>query len=400
MWVNNSFHISYCTNIHPGRDWHTTFAALRDYLPQIRAAVAGNEKFGVGLRLSNQASEELGTGKQLLEFRKWLDEQGLYVFTMNGFPYGNFHEEPVKAKVHAPDWGERPRLEYTKRLFTQLAELLPSGLSGGISTSPLSYKHWHSSDEAKKSILNKGAGHMAELIVYLNQLERERGVYMHLDIEPEPDGLLENSEEVVQFFTNALEPVAIPYLSRELGINQKDARELIYRHITVCYDVCHFSLAYESAALSFQRFKDAGIQIGKIQVSAALRILFPEAEEEAIWESLVRFDEPIYLHQVTELREGKVYTYPDLPEVLGPKARHDELRAHFHVPIFLSDFGGLHATQDQILEVLEYLRHNRITDQLEVETYTWEVLPAALKKPLGESIVRELQWLLEKLGDE
>lgn len=397
MLVKNNYHITYCTNIHPGADWQQTYESLKAYLPEIKARVSESTAFGVGLRLSNKASEELGTGDELRDFKEWLDANGLYVFTMNGFPFGNFHNEAVKDMVHAPDWSTRERLAYTRHLFNQLAYLLPEGQAGGISTSPVSYKHWHGSPEAKRKVLQEGAGNMAKLVLDLHRHEAVKGTYMHLDIEPEPDGLLENSMEVVNFFREYLEPVGLPFLCKELGIDRAEARSLIYRYITVCYDICHFSLAYESPAVSFGNFAAAGIHVGKIQVSAALKIVFKQGQEAATWDALSVFNEPTYLHQVTERRGGDIITYADLPVVLEKRGDYKELRAHFHVPVFLERFGLLESTQDQILDVLDYLKQHKITEQLEVETYTWDVLPELLKKPLTDSIVRELQWLKQRM---
>lgn len=397
MFYKETHHITYCTNIHPGKDWPQTWDTLKEFLPRIRERVADGAPFGVGLRLSGEASRELGTGETLRAFRKWLDREGLYVFTMNGFPYGQFHNEVVKDRVHEPDWTSPVRLEYTKRLFDQLAYLLPEGQSGGVSTSPVSYKLWHPTEEARKQVLLKGAEQLSDLILYLHQIEMQQGVRMHLDIEPEPDGMLENSLEVVSFFKEYLEPAAIPRLQAELQLEESAARRLVYRYMTVCYDTCHFALAYETASESLGRLRDAGIAVGKIQVSAALKICFGKEDPAALWESLAAFNEPTYLHQVTERLEGRVKTYADLPEVLEKKGQHQELRAHFHVPIFLEGFGNLSSTQDHILDVLDYLRQYPVTEQLEVETYTWEVLPEHLKKPLADSIVRELSWLKEHL---
>jgi hypothetical protein len=235
------------------------------------------------------------------------------------------------------------------------------------------------------------------MVLHLHAIEESTGKHLHLDIEPEPDGMLENSREVVAFFGDHLEPAAIPVLRERLGITRDEAAKLLRKYITVCYDICHFSLAYEPPELSFDRFRRAGISIGKIQVSAALKILFETGKEERVWEALSLFDEPTYLHQVTENRDGIVHTYPDLPDVLASRKKSSELRAHFHVPIFLEGFGHLYSTQDQILSVLEYLKKEAVSTQLEVETYTWEVLPEALKMELTDSIVRELDWLKEKL---
>jgi hypothetical protein len=182
-----------------------------------------------------------------------------------------------------------------------------------------------------------------------------------------------------------------------LGCSASQAKKWILRHIMICYDTCHFSLAYEDPEYTLEKFKKAGIKVGKIQVSSALKILFKEGNNEEVWRSLSQFNEPIYLHQVTEKVNGKVTTIPDLPQVLAERKAATELRAHFHVPIFLERYGQLYATQDQILKVLEYLKKDLFSDKLEIETYTWDVLPADLKLELSDSITREINWLKNKL---
>ena len=412
MKISDTSHLTYCTNIHPGQDWMTTFDSLKRYVPHIKSQVSKNKAFGLGLRLSNKASVELGLGQRLSTFRKWLSDHNVYVFTMNGFPYGNFHDERVKDQVHAPDWTTGERVTYTKRLFEQLAVLLPEDIEGGISTSPISYRHWYTTKAATDEAFTKGAQNLTEIILHLYRLEAETGKYLHLDIEPEPDGMLENSNEVLRFFSEYLLPIATPILKDTLGAKGTSAIELIHRYITVCYDICHFSLAFEEPVDTFAKFLEAGIKIGKIQVSAALKILAEATGESidengsdgssvdgntAIWEALSQFDEPTYLHQVTEKVDGHVTTYNDLPVVLKDKKPFKELRAHFHVPIFLKRFGVLHSTQDHILKVVAYLKRHPVTAHLEIETYTWDVLPAAMKKDLSESIVREIKWYVDKL---
>ena len=396
MLVNNKFHLTYCTNVHPGENWDLTFKSLKEYVPGIKNRLT-KEKFGLGLRLSNKASEELGTGETLTGFKNWLDENDIYVFTMNGFPYGNFHNERVKDLVHAPDWTTDERVIYTKRLADQLAILLPNDLDGGISTSPISYRHWHKTEEATNNAFEKGAENLSQLIVHLHEIEERTGKYIHLDIEPEPDGMLENSDEFLQFFSDYLLPIATDHLKQELGSDSRKAKELIYRYITICYDVCHFSLAYEEPKETLQKLAENGIKVGKIQVSSALKILFNEGDNQEIWDTLAKFNEPVYLHQVTQLIDGNVKTVNDLPDILDKKADFKELRAHFHVPLFLEKYGALYSTQDHILKVISYLKDHVVTNHLEVETYTWDVLPAELKTDLGESITRELEWLTKKL---
>lgn len=392
MQLQDKFHLTYCTNIHPGQDWKSTFESIKQHVPGIKSEVSKEQPFGLGLRLSNKASEELEMGNNMSEFKQWLDTNHLYVFTMNGFPYGNFHDERVKDMVHAPDWTTNDRLAYTKRLFRQLSELLPEGMNGGISTSPITYKYWHKTDSAIKNAFETGAKNMLEVAFQLHNIENTTGKYLHLDIEPEPDGLLENSEEVLAFYADFLVPIGITYFKQELGVDANEAEAIIKKYITVCYDVCHFSLAYEEPIDTFTKFKANDIKVGKIQVSAALKILFNGKNDEKIWEQLSQFNEPTYLHQVTEIIDGKVKTYSDLPLVLEGERNHKELRAHYHVPIFLEKYGELLSTQDHIMKTMQYLKLDPISEHLEIETYTWDVLPVALKQDLSVSIIREIEW--------
>ncbi|MEE9362172.1 MAG: metabolite traffic protein EboE [Cellulophaga sp.] len=396
MLINDKYHVTYCTNIHPGENWESTFESFKKYIPTIKGEVSNKEAFGIGLRLSNTASEELNNGENLVLFKKWLEEEQLYVFTMNGFPYGNFHKEVVKDMVHAPDWTTDDRVIYTKRLFGQLAELLPEGMEGGISTSPISYKHWHNTNGLQDVFL-KGAENFIEVLLQLYKIEKETGKYLHLDIEPEPDGLLENSDEVIRFFTDYLIPVAKKIIKERLAIDEDSAIAILHRHITVCYDVCHFSLAYEEPKDTLEKFKESGIKVGKIQVSSALKILFDKDNSAEIWDSLAKFNETTYLHQVTEKVGETVKTYNDLPVVLENRNDFTELRAHFHVPIFLEKFDALYSTQDQILKVIAYLKEQDVSKHLEIETYTWDVLPDSLRTDLSTGVIRELNWLKERL---
>ncbi|PKQ44616.1 metabolite traffic protein EboE [Confluentibacter flavum] len=397
MLIKDTYHITYCSNIHPGEDWETTFSNIKKYITKIKKEVSGSSPFGIGLRLSNNASEELAVGDNLSDFKKWLSDNDCYVFTMNGFPYGNFHNTIVKEQVHAPDWTTNERLVYTKRLFTQLDLMLPNGISGGISTSPISYKHWFSSKNDISKALKKGAEQLCEIVEQLYAIEKTSGNYLHLDIEPEPDGLIENTKEFLDFYLNFLLPIGVSILRPKLNLDALEIENIIKRYITLCYDICHFSLAYENPEDTFQALEKEGIGVGKIQVSAALKILFEKGKEGAIWNSLERFDEPTYLHQVTEKVGGNIKVYNDLPIILRKKEQHKELRAHFHVPIFLEKFDNLYSTQDQILNTLQYLKNHQVSNHLEVETYTWDVLPNTLKVDITQSIARELNWLKAKL---
>ncbi|WP_026967342.1 metabolite traffic protein EboE [Algoriphagus terrigena] len=398
------FHLSYCSNIHPGESWDATFQNLKIYIPEVRQRLKVKGPFGIGLRLSNEASLVLEKPEKLKEFRTWLDKVNAYVFTLNGFPYGDFHRQIVKEKVHFPDWTTAERKDYTIRCFRILAELLPAGLDGGMSTSPISYRHWFTSEQELEDGMETATRHLLEVVEELAKIRKETGKLLHLDIEPEPDGILENSDEMIWLFTDWLLPKGKPWLAQKLGISEVEAEELIKTHTQVCYDVCHFAIVYEEPASTFAKFAAAGIKIGKIQISAALKVLIPETANEkfSLGKKLEAFAESTYLHQVVARRaDGKLKSYADLPQALEilPKTKELEWRIHFHVPVFLEDYGSFSSTQETISIVLkEILSNPEVTQQLEVETYTWEVLPEDTRLSLGESIARELSWVIGEMG--
>ncbi len=401
MRVDDHLHLTYCTNIHPGESWPEVFAGLRQHIPAIRQRLAPGQPFGIGLRLSNRAAGELLAGAELSRFRDWLNQQQCYVFTMNGFPYGGFHGQRVKDQVHAPDWTTPERLEYSLRLISILEQLLPEGMEGGISTSPLSYKPWLPDETHRLTAFERSTEQLLRVVEVLHQIHETKGKVIHLDIEPEPDGLIENTREMIDFFDGWLLPMGRRLFTGRLS--HREAEASILRHLRLCYDVCHFAIGYEEPALVLNALRKKGIRIGKVQISAAMQALLGNAAEirKQLAEELSAFNESTYLHQVVERRtDGRLVHYPDLPEALRqldhPAER--EWRIHFHVPVFIEKYGLLQSTQAEIIKVLQLLKAEKFTSHLEVETYTWEVLPPALQSTLVDSICRELEWVTRQLA--
>ncbi|WKN41853.1 metabolite traffic protein EboE [Tunicatimonas pelagia] len=398
MKLSDQHHLTYCTNIHPGESWEEVDQSLKTYVPTIKTAVAPDQPFGIGLRLSQQAGEELARPADLAAFQEWLAENNCYVFTMNGFPYGGFHRQVVKDQVHQPDWTTPERSVYTQQMFAILAKLLPSDMDGGISTSPLSYKYWHADEQAREQVFEKSTDHLVQIVAGLYQLRQETGKLLHLDIEPEPDGTLEDTQEVIDYFNDWLLPQGIPILQQQLGLSPNAAEACIKTHIQLCYDVCHFAVVYEKPKETFQRWQEEGIRIGKIQISAALKADLPsdKTDRQPVIQAFESLVESTYLHQVVARQtNGQLLHYPDLPDALKhiSKPEVTEWRTHFHVPLFVPSYGVLNSTQDAIREVLSILNEIPVTQHLEVETYTWEVLPKEIQLGLDQSIIRELEWV-------
>jgi len=401
----NAGHLTYCTNIHAGETWADHFDSLKEKFPLIKEQVSASQSMGIGLRLSNFASLDLKNAEKLEEFKSWLTENDAYVFTMNGFPYGDFHHAVVKDKVHAPDWTTNERLDYTIRLFEILAELLPAGIDGGISTSPLSYRYWYTSEDRQLQAKQLATGNVISVIEKLILIKQERGILMHLDIEPEPDGMLETGYEFIDWYQNILLPMAITELTSRLNITEEEATTAVKEHICICYDICHFAIGYETHRDILYKLAENNMQVGKIQISAALKsdLPFDAHSRRLIADAFAEFNEPTYLHQVVARKNNlDLIRYRDLSEALEDIQNIDvnEWRAHFHVPVFLEDMELLKSTQSDIIEVLEIQKASPFTTHLEVETYTWEVLPDALKAPIDQSISRELNWVKDVLEKE
>ncbi len=394
-------HLTFCTNIFPGEDWDTHLGQLRQVVPFLRRELGPEKPLGLGLRLSNKASLQLSKEPALAAFREWLQEENAYVFTMNGFPYGQFHHTRVKDQVHAPDWTSDERLQYTLRLFRLLAALLPEGMDGGVSTSPLTYKFWWPDTAGAMEAREKATWHLLQVLEHLHRLQRRTGQCLHIDLEPEPDGMIGTGEEFLAWYGEELLPAGITLLSDRCGLSAAEAEEAVRHHLRLCYDVCHFAVNYEDASAMLDRLEAEGVRIGKWQLSSALSANLGRADSRAdVLEALRPFDEPVYLHQVVARhRGGALSRYPDLGDALSdPRAQEaEEWRAHFHVPLFAGEYGLLGSTRAEVSRVLQWQAERRLCPHLEVETYTWDILPPHMKAPLEESVLRELQWVLAQM---
>ena len=402
MQITENGHLTYCTNIHPGETWDEVFKSLKKYSVTIKDKLVTETPLGIGLRLSKISAEQLLEGIHLSEFKSWLEVNNLYVFTMNGFPYGDFHNVVIKDQVHTPDWTTRERVDYTTNLVEILTELLPEGLDGGISTSPLSYKLWFDSPEKLDTVKSIATKSLIEIVAQLVEVKNTTGKTIHIDLEPEPDGMLENTQEVIDYYKYFLLKEGVSDLQEKIGGTAEASKSYLLEHIQLCYDVCHFALAYEYPEEVIAQLSAEGIKVGKIQISAALKC--EKSDSISIQEQqncLEQFNEPTYLHQAIVKNEaGDLTHYSDLSEGIQAMEASDfkEIRTHFHVPVFVSNFQLLDSTQQDIIDTLKLWKLNKFTNHLEVETYTWGVLPEHLQTDITNSIVRELDWVRLQLN--
>lgn len=395
------FHLTYCTKIHPGHGWDDLMINLRKYIPALKARLAPERPFGLGLRLSATECDELLAGDRLVKFRDFLDTHDLYVFTLNGFPYADLTGPAVKSRIFAPDWSEEARVRYTLNLVEILRRLLPAGAEGSISTLPLSYKAWIA--PADMGAWGRITRNLVRVATRLAQIKAEEGKLIHLDLEPEPDGLLERSEDVADFYRDWLLIGGAHFLAETLRIDVEAARRHLLEHLQVCLDTCHLAVAFEDPATALATLAGYGIGVGKVQITAGLQVeLPPEAERrEAVTRQLEPFTCSPYLHQVIgNSNGGRGVRFSDLAPALPHLAQNagGHVRIHYHMPLYVEHYQHLGSTSADTRAVLGLLKDRGFSRHLEIETYTWEWLPPDLKLDLLDSLHREYLWVLETMN--
>jgi len=387
-------HLTYCTNIHPGESWAELRTILERHVVAVKKRVAPTTSFGVGLRVSARAAEELSDPATITELRETLAANDLYVFTINGFPYGDFHEARVKEAVYRPDWLETARPTYSRMLAQLLAEILPDGIDGSVSTVPIAYAPRMPGEEHDE----RAADALVEHAVFLARLRDTTGRTIGLALEPEPACRLETSDDAAAFFERYIfRRDRLARYASLAGLAGSAAEESLRRHLGVCLDTCHAAVEFEDAERCVVRLEAAGIRILKIQLSAGLRI---HPLTRARVAALQAFADDVYLHQVVARHGESTNRFLDLPEAIAGADINEkaEWRVHFHVPLFLAELGLFRSTQDFVARVLDRQRTRAISTHLEIETYTWDVLPEAYRgHTVDDAIAREIQWVRERL---
>lgn len=356
--------LCYSMNVHPGEGLDDVLAALEGTVKPLKHRLGVAGPFAVGLRLAARAAKEVeGRGE---EVKVVLDRHGLQPVTVNAFPYGDFHGERVKEEVYRPDWTDARRAVYTLRAAVVLAAFAPRGFEGSVSTVPLSWKAWRPS-------FNAVTGRVLEMISALQGVERKSGVRVRLALEPEPFCLLETAAETVAYWRDHLMPACRAKFGR-------GAEDLARAYLGVCLDTCHHAVRWEASTMAIDLYREAGIPIGKIQLSSALEA--PSVRE------LAPFAEPRYLHQVVS-KSGEAR--PDL----GPDGPPGPLRCHFHVPVHREEVAGVKTTRADMAAALRHALEIAATNTLEIETYTWDVLPLR-EGALLDSLEAEYRYVLDE----
>jgi hypothetical protein len=170
------------------------------------------------------------------------------------------------------------------------------------------------------------------------------------------------------------------------------------------YDTCHFAVEFEEAQNALGILYQHRIKLSKIHLSNALKVR-PTRE---VCEALQAFTEDVYLHQTIIRRaDNRCTEYMDLNEALKrevpveDEADPTEWRIHFHIPLHSPPTELFGNTADHLLATLDALAsYPTLCPHLEMETYTWEVLPPELKdRDVVDQLVAEYDWTLARLTE-
>ncbi len=389
---NPPLHLTYCLNVHTGESWPEVLNSIREISLSVRDQWDTCRPFGLGLRLGAAAAADLSRLPALADFSAFLQQENLYVPTINGFPYGSFHGTRIKEKVYAPDWRSTQRRDYTLQLANILAACLPEGANAPISTVPCSYRSWIQSPDDIEAMTQM----LMDTVVALARLHVETGKEIHLALEPEPDCYLETPADVIRFMNDILLVRGTCIVQQALSCTGGEAEILIRRHLGICLDTCHASVHFDDPLACLESYLAAGIRVGKVQCSAAVETIATPAGQMR----LKAFDDHVYLHQVTGLLKNQKRQWPDLSDALLSADESERLRVHCHVPLSWAGHSDLRSTRDDLNTAFFKRLSEGATQHLEIETYTFHVLPEFAKETeLVESILSEYRWVLKHFPD-
>ncbi len=396
---NGLGHLSYSTLVHLGDTWAEMNASLREFLPQVKKRVSPDAPFAVSLRISAASAKTLTeSAQEKQELAAFLASEGLYVYTVNAFPYGPFKGQTVMEKVYEPDWTSEQRVEYTNQVADILAEISPATVNPSIQTAPLAFKP----NVADEKYVDTFTRNVFRVVAHLRELEERTGRRVKLAIEPEPACYLETTDETVEWFESRIYSRAgIAELAQVAGIPVSEAEGTVRRYLGVVFDIGHQSVGFENIKESLGKLVAAGIPIFKLQEAASLWV---EDLTQDKLEALRRFTDTIYLSQTSLKQNGAITKFLNLGEALDAfeaSPVKTEMRTHFHVPVFLEELGPFRTTRFGVVDALQMHRNTPLSDHLEIETYTWDVLPPELKTgDIVEYVTRELEFVRDQLVGE
>jgi hypothetical protein len=312
MKKNKKYIVTYCSNIFKTKNINKLIFNVKKYLLSIK-----NIKKYISLCLSKNLLKKINIIKKIFKLQK---DEKIFVKSINGFVYQDFHKKYIKEKIYLPDWTSKYRLLYTKDIITLIKKITKKNSIINISTMPISYKDW-SIKKYKKIIIYKSIKNIAILI---NKKAIKKSI--NISLEPEPCCLLECNSNIIKFYELWV---------KKLIINFK-------KYICICYDICHLSVMFEKHEINFKLLKKKEIKIGKIQISSALKTIIPKKNIyiKLLFKILLKIKNSNFLHQCIIKNKHKIEKHNDIIKIIKSliNKKNLEVRIHCHIPIYKKTF--------------------------------------------------------------
>jgi hypothetical protein len=407
--------LCYCLNLHPAEDLPGVRHGVESITLALAERLGHRAGFGLGSWLAASVALPLGTGESLEDYAAFVRGHSLDPFTYNAFPFGGFHRPGLKAGVFHPTWAETERVVYTASVARVAARVWDAAGRRSSHVSISTHSGMFGADVARPSDIVRCADNLARTAGLLARLESETGCRVILGVEAEPRASAGTTAELALLFARVRER-APALLAAEQGVPRGRADELVRRHLGACLDACHAAVEFEHPQDAYLSATASGMPLAKLQFASALELALPR-ENDVARERFFALDEPVYLHQVTgRLPDGSLVRATDLSEVQAAFAAGDARwraaapwRCHFHVPVDLGavgeERGGLGTTRahaDELLGVALADPERWGSDELhlEIETYTWDVLPGEARGAgsLIDGLEREYRHVESRLA--
>lgn len=372
MKINKKYILTYCSNIFKVNKVKKLIYNINQYIINIKKK---EQYINISLCISNNLSIELK--KKCIELKSWMKKYNIDISSINAFVYQNFHKKRIKETIYSPDWSSINRLIFTHRLITLSSKLKRKKIHISISTLPISYKKWIKKYD-EPYIFYKSTNYLKNYKISLNK-------NISIDIEPEPCCEIENYKNFIIFYKKWID------IKKDKSNNAK--------FLGICFDVCHFSVIFDKQEKIIKLIKKTKINIGKIQISSALKTIIPKkiSQLKRLKNTLHILRKSDFLHQCMIKNINKIEKYTDIPKLLSliKKKQNLELRIHCHIPVYKKKFKYMTTTKNEINKINKLLKKTQLTKILEIETYTQNIFFNKINR--NKSIKKEYHFTIKSI---
>lgn len=383
--MKHKYIITYCSNIFKNNNGTQLLNSLNKYKKEFKSYK------DISICVSNNIINELNEKKNLNKILTWKKINKKNIPLINGFVYKNFHQNLIKENIYYPDWTKKERFNFTKNTIFFAQKINKRSKICGISTLPITYKLWIKNNT--KYNIKKAINFFFEILKILIKIKKYKNILIHIDIEPEPFCLLEDCKDFIYFFKSWILPELEEKIKIYLNVKKNKAKNVITKHLNLCFDICHSAVMFENQKLSLDLIKKFKIKIGRVQISSAIKI---KKINKHNFNHLNFLNKSPFLHQsLMKLNNLKYIKNNDFKNIkIINNEIIKEIRIHCHVPIYKKKItNNIYTTQKELKNSLMNILKYDFTRNLEIETYTYNMLYKKKSNKI-KSMIKEYNWLI------